>query len=112
MQNITKSTEELSRVWRYQVLVKDGQFVKLWDQPVENHMKNFLKNREAVKTFIKAKGLFGLEKFKNMQTNDKSFWEPTTEAGAFHGSDWYILKSLYYYELMSNHDTNIYFNMG
>ncbi len=104
MQNITKSTKELSRIWRYQVLVKDGQFVKLWDQPVENHMENFLKNREAVKTFIKAKGVFGLEKFKNMRSNDKSFWEPTTEAGTFSGSDYFTLKSLYYYNIWPNLD--------
>ena len=106
MQNITKPIQELSRVWRYQVLVKNGQFVKMWDQPVENQMENFLKNREAVKTFIKAKGVFGLEKFKKMQSNDKSFWEPTTSGGRFEdGEDsYFILKSLYYYNIWPNSD--------
>lgn len=104
MKNITKPLKELSRIWRYQVLIKDGEFVALWDQPVENQMENFLKNREAVKTFIKEKGAYGLEKFKNLQDNDKYFWEPTTDAGKFDKDNYNTLKSLYYYNIWPNAD--------
>ena len=104
--DLPRTPEELVKVLRYQILLKDGDVINSWRQPVTDHWSSFMKNKKAMMQFILEWKVYGAKFIREQEKGSgKNIWErvanwkstPNTE-----GIHLGIIKFLYYYNLLPN----------
>ena len=78
--NLPRSTNELKKLIKCQLLFDQGKLIHSSHQPVQNHHANLLASKAAMKTVINSWGLNYAQFIMNtMDRSDQNFiWEPAT----------------------------------
>ena len=109
---LSRTPEELKKLLRCQLLFHEGQLIYSNHQPVDNHHKNLLADKQAMKTVINKWGLHHAKYIMNQmdRTDQNLVWEPATDwqqatsSGDYYGkqTDQMIVRYLYFYKLIPN----------
>ena len=78
--NLPRSTDELKKLIKCQLLFNQGKLIHSSHQPVQNHYEHLLADKAAMKTVINTWGLHYAKFIMNdMNQSDQNFlWEPAT----------------------------------
>ena len=78
--NLPRSTDELKKLIKCQLLFNQGKLIHSSYQPVQNHYEHLLADKAAMKTVINTWGLHYAKFIMNdMNQSDQNFlWEPAT----------------------------------
>lgn len=83
MWDLDPPVEDLVNLLRFQMLFDDGKLVKSWHQPVIDHWQSFLDNKNAVKSFYRRFGTFGMKWIQTQNRTSDLLWTMKTPPGAY-----------------------------
>ena len=73
LHHFSQPITQLSVALKVQQLWKDGEMIKTWHQPLDNHWRHFAQNKEALKQFKQQFGMPGI-RWLNSQSFDHETW--------------------------------------